>query len=55
MNIHAVRRWHGLVGVGAVVFLLYLLLSGLIINHGDALKLDQKEVSSPWLMHWCIW
>ncbi len=52
MNIHAIRRWHGLVGVGAVVFLLYLLLSGLIINHGDALKLDQKEVSSPWLMHW---
>ncbi|MSQ45314.1 MAG: hypothetical protein EXR26_04525, partial [Nitrosomonadaceae bacterium] len=52
MNIHAVRRWHGLVGVGAVVFLVYLLLSGLIINHGDALKLDQTEVSSPWLMRW---
>jgi len=52
MNIHAVRRWHGLVGAAIVLFLLYILLSGLALNHGDALKLDKREVSYPWLMRW---
>ncbi|MFZ1547571.1 MAG: PepSY domain-containing protein [Candidatus Nitrotoga sp.] len=52
MNIHAVRRWHGLVGAGIVFFLLYLMLSGLAINHVDLLKLDKREVSYPWLMRW---
>ncbi|BBJ23754.1 PepSY domain-containing protein [Candidatus Nitrotoga sp. AM1P] len=52
MNIHAVRRWHGLVGAAIVFFLVYLLVSGLAINHVEILKLDKREVSSPWLMRW---
>ena len=52
MNIHAVRRWHGLVGAVIVFFLVYLLLSGLAINHVEILKLDKREVSYPWLMRW---
>ncbi|CAH1906441.1 conserved hypothetical protein [Candidatus Nitrotoga sp. HW29] len=52
MNIHAVRRWHGLVGAAIVFFLVYLLVSGLAINHVEILKLDKQEVSSPWLMRW---
>ena len=52
MNIHDVRRWHGLVGAVIVFFLFYLLISGLILNHVDLLKLDRKEVSASWLMSW---
>lgn len=52
MNIHAVRRWHGLVGAVIVFFLFYLLLSGLVLNHIDILKLNKREVSYPWLMRW---
>ena len=52
MNIHAVRRWHGLVGAAIVFFLVYLLLSGLPLNHVEILKLDKREVSYPWLMRW---
>ncbi|RFC33289.1 MAG: PepSY-associated TM region [Candidatus Nitrotoga sp. SPKER] len=52
MNIHAVRRWHGLVGAAIVFFLVYLLVSGLTINHVEILKLDKREVSYPWLMRW---
>lgn len=52
MNIHAVRRWHGLVGAAIVLFLVYLILSGLALNHGDLLKLDKREANYPWLMRW---
>jgi hypothetical protein len=52
MNIHDVRRWHGLVGAVIVFFVFYLLISGLILNHVDIFKLDRKEVSSSWLMSW---
>lgn len=40
--------------MGAVIvfFLVYLLVSGLAINHGEILKLDKREVSYPWLMRW---
>jgi hypothetical protein len=52
MNIHAVRRWHGLVGAVIVFFLGYLLVSGLPLNHVEILKLDKQEVNYPWLMRW---
>lgn len=52
MNIHDVRRWHGLVGAAIVFFLIYLLVSGLVINHVEILKLDKREVSYPWLTRW---
>jgi hypothetical protein len=52
MNIHAVRRWHGLVGAVIVFFLVYLMVSGLPLNHVEILKLDKREVSYPWLMRW---
>lgn len=52
MNIHNVRRWHGLAGAAIVFFWIYLLLSGLVLNHGDMLGLDKREVKYSWLMSW---
>ncbi|RTL50415.1 MAG: hypothetical protein EKK46_13575 [Rhodocyclaceae bacterium] len=46
------RHWHTRLGIGAAVFLLLLALTGLVLNHGDTLGLDQTEISTPWLMNW---
>ena len=47
-----VRRWHGHIGVVATVFLVFIVLTGIVLNHEEGLKLDKREVSAPWLMRW---
>lgn len=47
-----VRKWHGHAGVAATLFLVLLVITGIILNHEEALKLDKREVSTPWLMRW---
>lgn len=51
-GIRLVRRWHARVGMVALLFLLFLVLSGLVLNHGDTLGLDAVEIRQPWLMNW---
>lgn len=46
------RRWHKRLGLAAAAFLVFLALSGLALNHGEALRLDAVKVSAPWLMAW---
>lgn len=46
------RRWHKRLGLLAALFVVFLALSGLALNHGEALDLDQTELSTPWLMAW---
>lgn len=47
-----VRRWHGHVGVVATVFLVFIVFTGIVLNHEEALKLSKREISAPWLMRW---
>ncbi|PKO51668.1 MAG: hypothetical protein CVU27_05655 [Betaproteobacteria bacterium HGW-Betaproteobacteria-20] len=47
-----VRHWHARVGVMAAIFFLFLTLSGLALNHTDALGLVKHEVNNTWLMRW---
>ena len=47
-----VRRWHGHVGVIATIFLVLLVLTGIVLNHEEALKLDKREINASWLMSW---
>lgn len=47
-----VRRWHGHVGVIATVFLVFIVLTGIALNHEEALKLDKREISASWLIRW---
>ncbi len=47
-----VRHWHARVGVMAAIFFLFLALSGLALNHTDALGLVKHEVNNTWLMRW---
>jgi uncharacterized iron-regulated membrane protein len=51
-TIRFVRHWHARLGVLLVVFFLILAITGLALNHTDALGLSKREVNSPWLMRW---
>ncbi len=49
---HIIRRWHGHVGVAATLFLVFLVFTGIVLNHEEALKLGKREISTAWLMRW---
>lgn len=44
--------WHRRLGSGAAVFLILLVASGLLLNHGRRLGLDQSYIQSSWLLDW---
>lgn len=46
------RRWHGRIGALAAIFVLFLAVSGVLMNHPDATGLNEREVHSPGLAHW---
>ena len=46
------RRWHRRAGLVAAAFVLWAAVSGLVINHGDALDLDGRQLAAPWLLQW---
>lgn len=45
-------RWHRRIGVSAAVFLVWIVISGWLLNHSDSLNLARKEIHSPALAHW---
>ena len=47
-----IRRLHRSLGVGASIFILFMVMSGLAINHSDDLGLDQRHVSQSSLLSW---
>lgn len=46
------RRLHRSLGAGAALFIVFMALSGLAINHSNGLGLDRQFVSQPWLLDW---
>jgi hypothetical protein len=46
------RRWHARIGFAAVVFFLFLAVTGVILNHGSALGLDTRYLHAAWLVRW---
>ncbi len=44
------RRWHRLIGAIFALPLLWLVVSGLLLQHQDKLGLSEKKVSSAWLL-----
>ena len=46
------RRTHRFLGAGAAVFVAFMVLSGLAINHSNQLGLDQGHVSQSFLLDW---
>ena len=45
-------RWHRWFGVGSIVFILLLSVTGIALNHSDDLNLDSRYLRSPWLLEW---
>ncbi len=43
---------HRVAGLSAVLFLVLLAVSGVAINHDEALRLDERFVSAGWLLDW---
>lgn len=50
--IRLLRHWHARIGVLTALFFFFLVISGIALNHTDALRLDQRKVSAHWLMQW---
>ncbi len=46
------RRWHRSIGAGAAVFIVFLVTSGLVLNHSHQLGLDRQHLSQPMLLRW---
>ena len=44
------RRWHRFLGAVFALPLLWLVVSGLLLQHGERLGLTEKKVSSAWLL-----
>lgn len=47
-----VRRLHRSIGAGTAVFIIFMVLSGLAINHSNGLGLDQHHMSQAGLLDW---
>ena len=48
----ATRRLHRTLGAGAAVFLIFMAISGMVINHSNSMGLDQRHISQPFLLNW---
>jgi uncharacterized iron-regulated membrane protein len=46
------RRWHARIGFVAVVFFLFLAVTGVVLNHAAGLGLDTRYVHAAWLARW---
>jgi len=48
----ALRRLHRSLGAAAALFVLFIVISGIAINHSNDLGLDRRHVSQPFLLDW---
>ncbi|WP_448567863.1 PepSY domain-containing protein [Thalassotalea ganghwensis] len=48
--IRHLREWHRQLGIFAAFFLIFLSISGIALNHTQALNLDQKHITTNWLL-----
>src|SRR3981189_1264921 len=46
------RRWQPSIGFTAMLFFLILAVTGLALNHGQALELDARAVNAGWWARW---
>jgi len=46
------RRLHRSIGAAAAAFVLFMVVSGIVINHANDLSLDRKHISESFLLDW---
>jgi hypothetical protein len=49
MNKNLFRIWHRRIGIISALMLLWLALSGFVINHGDAFEINKTKLNIAWL------
>jgi len=47
-----IYRWHRRLGLTAGLFVLFLAITGLALNHTETLRLDERFVTGSWLQDW---
>lgn len=45
-----IQKWHKKIGVFVALFVIFLVISGIAINHSQQLKLNKKFIQSQWLL-----
>ena len=45
-------RWHRRIGLSVVVMVIFLAISGLLLNHSPSIGLSQQTLRSQWLLDW---
>lgn len=51
-KVSATRRLHRTLGAGAAVFLVFMVISGIAINHSNSMGLDQRHATQAFLLSW---
>ena len=46
------HRWHKRIGVAACTFVVWMVVSGWLLNHSPALGLAEHQLQLPWLARW---
>ncbi|MEQ9144561.1 MAG: PepSY domain-containing protein [Parvibaculaceae bacterium] len=46
----SLRKWHRWLGVASALFLIWLAVSGLILNHAASLRLNEIRLEQSWLL-----
>lgn len=49
---HSLYLWHRYTGIICAVLVLILASTGLLLQHGQNLELQQKYLNTPWLLNW---
>lgn len=47
--LRSVLQWHRWFGLGAALFAVVLSITGLMLNHTQVLRLDERRVNFPWM------
>ena len=48
----SVYQWHRMIGLTVAILVLFLAVTGIVINHTNRLGLDHSYVQSDWLLDW---
>lgn len=52
IRLRSLFLWHRYFGLAAALFVLVLAATGLLLNHSEDMRLDQRHVQSAWLLEW---
>lgn len=52
IKLRSVYQWHRYIGITVALFVILISVTGVMLNHTEDLKLDEKHVQSTWLLDW---